>query len=147
MNTPMLLTGLGSSAAAGLLLRISAQELAAKKIAAQLRLTPIGDLQPGLCLTAGEVVCETPLVTPYSQTPAVWYRYEATQKGLHDAERHSTEKDQLLSSGSRHCAFSIRDSSGMITVIPDGGTAAAYPHQRIMASRSGKRTPVRSTQQ
>lgn len=142
MNPPMLFSGLGCGAAAGLLLRMAKQELTLKRSAGNLKLTPIAKLQPGLCLTAGEVVCETPLKTPYSRTPAVSYRYDATQKGLHDEERHRKKPDQMLSSGIRSCSFLLKDDTGVIEVRPDGGKTLSYPHQRIMASRSGKRTPV-----
>ena len=88
MKLPTLLTGLGCGAASGLMLRMAKQELAAKRMAGNLNLTPIGNIQPGLCLTAGEVVCEKSLVTPYSQTPAAWYRFNATERGLQDTDYH-----------------------------------------------------------
>ncbi len=142
MNTPTLLTGLGCGAAAVLLLRMAKQELAVKKMAGKLNLTPIGNIQPGLCLTTGEVVCEKPLVTPYSQTPAAWYRFTATERGLQDIDNHRKKPDKMLSSGSQSCPFLLKDDTGIIEILPDGGTAVTYPHQRILKSQSGKRTPV-----
>jgi len=140
MNTPTLLTGLGCGAASGLLLRMAKQELAARKMAGKLKLTPIGNIQPGVCLTGGEVVCEKPLVTPYSQTHAAWYRFAATERGLRDLDNHRKKTDKMLSSGSQNCPFFLRDDSGIIEVLPNGGTAGSYPHHRILISQSGKRT-------
>ena len=142
MNPPTLLTGLGCGVASGLLLRIAKQELAVKKMAGKLNLIPIGNIQPGLCLTAGEVVCRKPLITPYSQTPAVWYRFNATERGLQDLDNHRKKPDKMLSSGSQNCPFFLRDDTGIIEVRPGGGTAASYPQQRILKSQSGKRTAV-----
>ena len=142
MNLPTLLTGLGCGAASGLMLRMAKQELAAKRMAGNLNLTPIGNIQPGLCLTAGEVVCEKSLVTPYSQTPAAWYRFNATERGLQDTDNHRKKSDKMLSSGSQSCPFFLRDNSGIIEVVPNGGTAGSYPHHRILISQGGKRTAV-----
>ena len=142
MNTPTLLTGLGCGVASGLLLRMAKQELAINKMAGKLSLTSIGNIQPGLCLIAGEVVCEKPLVTPYSQTPAAWYHFAATERGLKDIDNHRKKTDKMLSSGSQSYPFLLRDDSGIIEVIPDGGTAVSHPHHRIMKSQSGKRTAL-----
>ena len=140
MNTPALLSGLGSSGAAALLFRMAKKELVNKKQAAKLKMTRINDIKNGLCLTAGEVVCDTPIETPYTSTPAVWYRYGASERRMRKKE--SGYYDYPLTSGNRSCAFSLRDSNGQIEIVPDGGKVISYPHMRIFKSGSGSRTAL-----
>ena len=141
MNIPALLCGLGCSGAAIFLLRTAKSEFSLKQRTSQLTLTRIRDITPGFCLTAGEVVCDTPLYTPYSYTPAVWYRYEASERRAR--EEGSRQPDQSLASGNQCCPFVLKDETDEIKIIPEGGTAISYPHHKIMRSQSGKRTPFR----
>lgn len=141
MNIPALLCGLGCSGAAIWLFRRAKSEFSIKQRAGQLTLTRIRDITPGLCMTAGEVLCDTPLYTPYSKTPAVWYRYEAFERRAR--EEGVRQPDQSLASGNQCCPFVLKDETGEIKIIPEGGTAISYPHHNIMKSQSGKRTPLR----
>ena len=141
MNILALLCGLGCSGAAILLFRMAKSELLIKQRIRHLNLTRIRDITPGFCLTAGEVICDKPLYTPYSKTPAVWYRYEASERRAR--KEGSRQPDQSLASGSQCCPFRLKDDSGEIEIIPEGGTAVFYPHHKIMKSQSGKRTPLR----
>jgi len=61
MNTPALLSGLGSSGAAALMFRMAKKELVNKKQAAKLKMTRINDIKNGLCLTAGHRIPQHPL--------------------------------------------------------------------------------------
>lgn len=141
MNAIALFSGLGCGGAAVMLLRMAKYEFEVKKKTDRLTQTRIGDIVPGLCLTAGEVVCETPITTPYAKTPAVWYRYEAWER--RQRKEGSRQPDQALASGTRCCQFSIKDENDQISIVPQGGTVIAYPHFKIMKSQSGKRTPLR----
>jgi len=141
MNIPALLCGLGCSGAAILLFRMAKNELSIKQRTSQLTSTRIREIAPGFCLAAGEVVCDTPLYTPYSKTPVVWYRYQISERrARQDGVR---QPDQSLASGNQCCPFVLKDETGEIKIIPEGGTALSYPHHKIMKSRSGKRTPLR----
>jgi|GEM_PF-1460192 len=140
MNMPALLFGLGSIGAAAFLFRLAKKELSNKKLVATLKMTRIGGIKNGLCLTAGEVVCDAPLKTPYTATPASWYRYGASERRMR--EKESGYYEHPLASGSRNCSFILKDDTGEIEIVPDGGTVISYPHMRILKSRSGSRTSL-----
>lgn len=141
MNAPALLCGLGSIGAAVLLFRMAKNEFSIKKQTSRLNWTHVRDITTGLCMTSGEVVCDKPIYTPYSNTPAVWYRYEALERRPRkDGVR---QPDQSLASGSQSCSFLLKDDTGEIKIIPKGGTAISYLHRKIMKSQSGKRTPLK----
>ncbi len=141
MNVTALLCGLGCSGATILLFRKAKSEFSLIQRTSRLTFSRIRDITPGVCLTAGEVVCDTPLYTPYSKTPAVWYRYEASERRARkDGVR---QPNQSLGSGHQCCPFMLKDVTDEIKIIPEGGTAISYPHYKIMKSRSGKRTPLR----
>jgi len=140
MNIPTLFCGLGSCGAAILLLRKAKSEFSMKQRTSRLTLTRIRDITPGFCLAAGKVVCDTPLYTPYSKTPAVWYRFEASER--RPRKEGSRQPDQSLASGNQCCPFVLKDETGEIKIIPEGGQAIAYPHHKIMKSQSGKRTSL-----
>ena len=142
MNTPAVLTGLGCGGAAGLLFHMAKKELSFKKKTGQLTLTHIRDVKPGLCLTAGKVLCEAPLRTPYTETPAVWYRYGASERRIRKGKNASGYYDHSLASGSRNCRFVLKDETGEIEIIPEGGTAVSYSHLKILKSQSGSRKPI-----
>ncbi|MBC2711528.1 MAG: hypothetical protein HGJ94_11225 [Desulfosarcina sp.] len=140
MNTPALLFGLGSGGAAAFLFRMAKQEMANKKLAAKLKMSRVRDIKTGLCLTAGEVVCDAPLKTPYTATPAAWYRYGASERRRRKKE--SGYYEQPLASGDRNCSFTLKDETGEIEIAPDGGSVISYPHHRILKSQSGSRTSL-----
>lgn len=138
----MIFAGLGCVAASALLLKMAKKEKAAMDQAGRLTLNRIRYLKAGLCLTSGEVVCETPLETPYSRTAAVLYRYAATEFRSRNKTTGSGRSDQMLSSGSRACRFILKDDSGEIEIDPQGADVAGYAHSRLLKSMSGRRTPV-----
>ncbi len=140
MNTPSLLTGLGCMAASLLMFRMARQESANRKRASELRLKPIRDVKNGLCLTEGMIEDGTTIETPYTGTASVWYRYSATKR----QKRQGSQKleDVVIASGVRSCPFVLKDATGRIEVVPDGGTVAAYPHQRTLKSQSGKNASI-----
>lgn len=140
MNTPALLFGLGSIGATAFLFRMAKQEMANKKLAATLKMTRVGDIKNGLCLTAGEVEADATVETPYTGTPSVWYRYGATRK--RSRQGHVGLVDVQVASGSQSCPFFLKDDTGRIEIIPDGGEVTAYPHGRTLKSQSGSSTSL-----
>ncbi|MBW2640522.1 MAG: hypothetical protein JRE10_10300 [Deltaproteobacteria bacterium] len=140
MNTPALLFGLGSIGATALLFRMAKQEMANKKLAATLKMTRVRDIKNGLCLTAGEVEADATVETPYTSTPSVWYGYWATRK--RSRQGHAGLVDVQVASGSRSCPFFLKDGTGRIEIIPDGGRVTAYPHGRTLKSQSGSSTSL-----
>ena len=142
MNTVALLCGIGLGAAGGLVLNKARQEWRYMGQARRLKMAAIRDLKPGLVLTGGEVVGAGGIETPYTSTPAVWYRYQATER--HKRSDNAGHEDQTLASGGQSTQFSIRDRTGEIEVIPDGGEVATYPHERVLKSKSGSRTPLKA---
>ena len=142
MNTVALLCGIGLGAAGGLVINKARQEWRYRGQARRLKMAAGRDLKPGLVLTGGEVVGTGGIETPYTSTPAVWYRYQATE--WHKRQNDAGHEDQTLASGSQSTAFTIRDRTGEIEVVPDGGEVATYPHERVLKSKSGSRTPLRA---
>ncbi|MEA2013705.1 MAG: hypothetical protein U9N38_00105 [Thermodesulfobacteriota bacterium] len=143
MNTLPLLFGIGSIGAAGFLFRMAMQELANKKLVSQLSLTRIRDIKPGLCLSVGEVVCDTPVKTPYTETPAIWYHYNASERRLREGhERETKPYEHSLASGIRNCTFFLRDGSAKIEILPGEGSVVSYPHKRLLKSQSGTVTSL-----
>lgn len=141
MNTPALLFGLGSIGATVFLFRIAKQEMVNKKLAAALKMTRIRDIKNGLCLTTGEVEADVTLETPYTGTPSVWYGYGATRK--RKRQGHVKLVDVSVASGTRSCPFFLKDATGRIEIVPDGGRVTAYPHSRTLKSKSGSRASLR----
>jgi hypothetical protein len=142
MNGVALLFGLGMGGAAGLVLNKARQEWRHMGKARRLKMAAVRDLKPGLVLTGGEVVGSGGIETPYTATPAVWYRYQATER--HKRRDNPGHYDQTLASGSQSAPFSIKDRTGEIEVVPDGGEVATYPHQRVLKSQSGSRTSLKA---
>jgi hypothetical protein len=142
MNTVALLCGIGLGAASGLVLNKARQEWRCMGQARRLKMAAIRDLKPGLVMTGGEVVGTGGIETPYTSTPAVWYRYQATER--HKRRNNAGHEDQTLASGGQRALFSIRDRTGEIEVIPDGGEVVTYPHERVLKSKSGSRTPLKA---
>lgn len=140
MNTPALLFGLGSIGATAFLFRMAKQEMANKKLAAALKLTRIRDIKNGLCLTAGEIEADTTVKTPYTSTSSVWYGYGATRKRRRQG--HVGLVDVQVASGSQSCPFFLKDDTGRIEIIPDGGDVVTYPHGRTLKSQSGSSTSL-----
>lgn len=140
MNTPALLFGLGSGGAAAFLFRMAKQGLINKKLASKLSMTRIRDIKPGLCLTSGVVECETALESPYTRSPSVWYRYGASERRLRKKE--SGYYEYPLASGSQSCSFFLKDDTGQIEIVPDGGQVVSYPHGRTLKSQSGSSTSL-----
>ena len=140
MNTPALLFGLGSIGATAFLFRMAKQELANKKLTAKLKLSRIGDSKTGLCLTEGDIEADETVETPYTSTPSVWYRYAATRK--QSRKGHAGMVDVELASGSQSCPFFLKDGTGRIEIVPDGGEVVTYPHGRTLKSQSGSSTPL-----
>ena len=141
MNLVALLSGIGLCAGAFYLFRTAGQAYVNRRQAANLKMTPIGQLRPGLVFTGGEVVCDDPLQTPYTRTAAAWYRYVATQQ--YHRRNQSGFYDETLASGNRSCPFSLKDRTGEVTIVGAGGTMVGYPHYRILKSQSGKKTALK----
>ena len=141
MNLVALLSGIGICGGAFYLFRMARQEFMNKRQAANLKMTPIGQLRPGLVLTGGEVVCDDPLRTPYTHTAAAWYRYVATQQ--YQRRNQSGINEETLASGNRSCPFLLKDRTGKVTIFGDGGTMVSYPHYRVLKSQSGKKTALK----
>ncbi len=135
MNTIGLLAGIGCLGGAFLILRMAKQEFINKRLIAALEMTAIGNLKPGLNLTSGEVACQNPVKTPYTGTPAVWYRYNATKRMKSSSSAKIEERS--IGSGSLTCPFLIRDITGEIEVVGNGGDVPSYPHSRALKSQSG----------
>jgi len=140
MNTPALLFGLGSIGAAVFLFRLARQELSNKRLATALKMSCIKDIKNGLCLTAGEVETDSTVETPYTRTPSVWYRYEATRRRSRQGQVKWVETS--LAGGGQSCAFFLKDDTGRIEIAPDGGQVVTYPHNRILKSQSGSSTSL-----
>jgi hypothetical protein len=140
MNTPAFLFGLGSIGATAFLFRMAKQEMVNKKLAATLKMSHIRDIKNGLCLTAGEIEAGATVETPYTGTPSVWYRYGASRK--RSRQGHAGLVDVQVASGSQSCPFFLKDGTGRIEIIPDGGEVLTYPHWRTLKSQSGSSTPL-----
>lgn len=135
MNTIGLLAGIGCLGGAFLILRMAKQEFINKRLVAALEMTTIRNLKPGLNITSGEVACQNPVKTPYTGTPAVWYRYNATKRMKSSSSAKIEERS--IGSGSLTCPFLIRDITGEIEVVGNGGNVPSYPHSRALKSQSG----------
>lgn len=140
MNTPALLFGFGLAAVAVYLLRLAKQEMHNQKLAKGLTQARIRDVQPGLCLVEGVVESREPLSTPYTQTPSIWYRYEASERRMRKKEAGMVEHQ--LVSGTQTCPFVLKDETGSIPITLQGGQVISYPHKRILKSESGQRTGI-----
>ncbi len=135
MNIIGLLSGIGCLGAAFLLFRMAKREFINKRLIAALEMTTIGNLKPGLNLTSGEVVCQKPIKTPYTGTPAAWYEYNATKRMKSSSS--SKIEERSIGRGSLNCSFLIRDMTGEVEVVGDGGDVPSYPHSRTLKSQSG----------
>ena len=135
MNTIGLLSGIGCLGGAFLILRMAKQEFINKRLVAALEMTAIGNLKQGLNLTDGEVVCQDPIKTPYIGTPAVWYAYNATKRMKSSSS--SKMEERSIGRGSLNCPFFIRDMTGEVEVVGNGGDVPSYPHSRTLKSQSG----------
>ncbi len=135
MNAIGFLTGIGCIGASVLILRMAKQELINKRIISALQMKTIRNLEPGLNLTCGEVVCKDEIKTPYTETPCVWYRYNATKRMKSTSSSRLEERS--IGRGSRNCSFLIRDITGEVEVLGDGGTVPSYPHTKTLKSQSG----------
>ncbi len=102
-----------------------------------LTLSPIRHVQPGLGLVEGVVEEGETIPTPYRRTPAVGYRWNATEQ---QAPRRKGSHERSLGSGERGCPFVLKDDTGRITVDLKGGEALSWPHLCVLRSASGKRT-------
>ncbi len=142
MNTLPFLFGIGSVGAAGFLFRMAMQELVNKKLVSRLSLTRIRDIKPGLCLSVGEVMCDAPVQTPYTETTAVWYRYDASERRMREGENRGLFYEHPLASGMRNCTFFLQDGTEKIEILPDEGSVVSYPHRRLLKSQSGTITPL-----
>jgi hypothetical protein len=135
MNAIALLVGIGCIGAAVLILRMAKQDLVNKRIIETLEMTPVGNLKPGLNLTSGEVVYKNPIKTPYTGTPAAWYKYTATKRMKSSSSPKMEERS--IGSGSLYCPFLIKDNTGEVEVVGNGGEVPSYPHSRVLKSQSG----------
>lgn len=142
MNSVAILSGLGCVGGAVLIFRAAKQERIYKRAAATLKMTPIRDLKPGLVLTEGEVVCKSPIETPYTKTDAAWYGYSATRMERSSSSAGFVERS--LAKGSRSCPFTLKDRTGEVEVIGAGGQVCSYPHRRILKSESGYSVPLKN---
>ncbi|OPX34072.1 MAG: hypothetical protein B1H11_11510 [Desulfobacteraceae bacterium 4484_190.1] len=140
MNTPALLFGCGLAAVAVYLLRLAKQEMRNQKLAKGLTQTRIRDVQPGLCLVEGVVESREPLSTPYTQTPSIWYRYEASERRRR--KKQAGMYEHQLASGTQSCPFILKDKTGSISIASQGGQIISYPHKRILKSESGQHTGI-----
>lgn len=141
MNAIGLLAGIGCISGAVLILRVAKQELINKRLISALKMATIGNLKPGLHITSGEVMCKNSIKTPYTGTPAVWYKYTATKR----MKSRSSPKleEQEIGSGSLHCPFIIKDNTGEVEVVGDGGDVPSYPHSKVLKSQSGTSTSAK----
>lgn len=135
MNIIGFLTGIGCLGAAVLILRMAGQELINKRLISALQMTTVNDLRPGLNLTCGEVVCKTPIETPYTGTPCVWYGYNATKRIKSSSSSRLEERS--IGRGSRTSSFMIKDNTGEVEVMGSGGIVPSYPHSKALKSQSG----------
>lgn len=140
MNTPALLFGCGLAALAVYLFRLAKQDMGTRKLIQGLTPTRIRDIQPGLCLVEGTVESGETLSTPYSRTPSVWFRYEASERRMREDTSGSIYYEFPLASGNQHQPFILRENSSSIPLVPDGGRVITYPHKRLFKSESGTRT-------
>ena len=141
MNTIGLLSGIGCLGGAVLMLRMAKQEFINKRLVAALKMTSIGNLRPGLNLTGGEVVCHDPIKTPYTGTPAAWYRYTATKR--QPSQSSAKLEERSIGSGSLSCPFFIKDNTGEVEVVGTGGEVTSFPRTRVLKSRSGASTSLK----
>ena len=138
MNIVALLFGIGVCGGAVIVFRRAKEALVFKRQATGLRMTPIVNLKPGLALTGGEVVCDAPLKTPYTQTVAVWHKYAASERRRR--RKQSGFYEQSLTSGEQACPFYLKDHTGEVKISGQGGEVIGYPHYRVLKSQSGKKT-------
>ncbi len=141
MDFIAIITGVGLGIASFFLLRMSGKEMSNKRQVADLVPVKISDIKPGLVLISGEVVCNDPVKTPYTQTSAAWYRYEATQR--HKRQQQAGFYEEKLAAGEQICPFMLKDSTGEINIEGKGITVVSYPHSRILKSKSGRRASLK----
>lgn len=137
METIPFIVGAAMAVFAVVLLNRSEKDLAYHKLVKGISLSPIRHVQPGICLVEGVVESEEMISTPYTHTPSVWYKWDATaQRG-----RRNTPEESL-STGQQNCPFVLKDGAGRITIEPEGGSAFTFPHRRVMKSLSNKRIGI-----
>lgn len=137
METIPFIVGAAMAVFAVVLLRRAKQDLRYHKLVKGISLSPIRHVQPGICLVEGVVESEETIETPYTKTPSVWYKWDATAQ----RDRRNTPEESL-STGQLSCPFVLKDSAGRITIEPKGGTATTYPHRRVLKSLSNKRPGI-----
>ena len=137
METIPFIVGVAMAVFAVVLLHRAKQDLRYHKLVKGISLSPIRHVQPGICLVEGVVESEETISTPYTKTPSVWYKWDAT------AQRDRRNRpESSLSTGQLNCPFVLKDGAGRITIEPKGGTATTYPHIRVMKSLSNKRIGI-----
>jgi len=140
METIPFIVGAAMAIFAVVLLHRAKQDLHYHKLVKGISLSPIRHVQPGICLVEGVVESEETIPTPYTNTPSVWYGWNATQQ--RDLRNRQNIHEESLSKGEQGCPFVLKDATGRITIESKGGTATSYPHSRVMKSLSNKRTGI-----
>ncbi len=78
METIPFIVGAAMAVFTVVLLRRAKQDLRYHKLVKGISLSPIRHVQPGICLVEGVVESEETISTPYTKTPSVWYKWDAT---------------------------------------------------------------------
>lgn len=68
----------------------------------------------------GVVACDQPLTAPYSDISCVYYSYKLEERRRHRSGGRTTTSWRTIDSGVASMPFTVTDSSGSVTVNPEG---------------------------
>ncbi len=120
----MLIVGIFAAGLGGLFLWLAKKQKATSTSMKQSSVSPIQKVQPDTQAEIyGKVVCQSPLQTPFSNQPCVYYEYEVEKEvwerdndGRMETNWETVEEDK------KQIPFYIDDGSGKIKINPDGAT-------------------------
>ncbi|MFH0952478.1 MAG: GIDE domain-containing protein [Patescibacteria group bacterium] len=118
----MLIGGIVIGAVGALLLLLGKKQKNVHSKMAQQKAVPVKEVVAGQQVEVeGTVVSDQPLKTPFSQQECVYYEYELeqlTQK--RDKDGNMRQSWERVGSDKQSTAFRVQDSSGQVTVNPEG---------------------------
>ena len=105
-----------------ILVAVGKRKSALKSAMDQTPTTPIGDLRElQHAETKGVASCDQPLEAPYSNVSCVYYSYTLERRERSRSSSGSTSYTwRTIDSGSAQVPFTLTDSSGSVTVDPEG---------------------------
>lgn len=112
-----------------------------QKSTADLKLSYVRMLAPGLVQVKGKVVAEETLSSPYSKTNCVYYKYSIA-KPVSRSNDDNRLMWQHLGGGEQMVPFILDDNTGQVRIDPEGAEIH-LPEGRAFRSASGKSTSMK----